>query len=35
VKVIGDVGYLLEQSVRGVAYYPPEPLTSTSNAPSQ
>jgi len=31
VKVIGNIGYLLKQTVRGVAYSSPEPPTSTSN----
>jgi hypothetical protein len=33
VKVIGDVGYLLEQALRGVARYTPRPTVSTSNSP--
>jgi hypothetical protein len=28
VEMIGDVSYLLEQSVQGVAHHPPEPLVS-------
>ncbi len=32
VEVVGDVGYLLEQPVEGVAYDPPRRTTSTSNS---
>src|ERR1051326_4556406 len=35
VEVIRDVGHLLEEPLRGVADYPPEPLISTSKLPSQ
>jgi hypothetical protein len=35
VEVVSDVGYLLKQSVQGVAYSPPQPFTSSSNLPSQ
>ncbi len=31
VKVVCDVGYLLEQPIRGVAYCSPDPSTSVSN----
>lgn len=35
VEMVGYVGYLLGQPLRGVAYVSPEPLISTSNFPSQ
>ncbi len=35
VEVVCNVGYLLEQPLRGVAYVSPGPLTSTSNLLSQ
>jgi hypothetical protein len=35
VEMIGDVGYLLEQPLRGVAGYSPAISSSTSNASSQ
>ena len=34
VEVVSNVGYLLEQAVRRVAYSSPDPLTSTSNSAS-
>ena len=35
VEVVGYVGYLLGEPLRGVAYDSPGPFTSTSNRPSQ